>query len=94
MNMDFDVIHPRKYKKKCGVCGKEFDGWNKNQRYCSDACKNEAHRQRGEIYRANARLKEEQKKAEANKKKALEEIATAARNAGMTYGQYVARMGL
>jgi predicted nucleic acid-binding Zn ribbon protein len=94
MNMDFDVIHPRKYKKKCGVCGKDFDGWNKNQKYCSEECKHVSHLQRGEMYRENARLKAEQKKEEAKKKKALEEIAMAARNAGMTYGQYVARMGL
>lgn len=92
--MDMDVIHPRKYKKKCAVCGNEFMGWNKKQKFCGEECKRKNELRMGEIYRERARLKTKENKTVQKKKQALNDISMAARNAGMTYGQYVARMGL
>lgn len=69
--------------KKCKCCGIEFDSTKQNRRYCSDECKKKISRER------KRRKKEYVTKPNA----AVIDIAVKAREAGMTYGQYVARMG-
>lgn len=77
--------------KICPVCGKEFT--EKNRKYCSHECSNEGYRRRQakcskERYHAEKeRLKEAGK---VKKESPLQEMARKAREAGMTYGQYVA----
>ena len=73
------------YKKTCKICGNEYETAAHNQKYCGDEC------------RAAQKTKNYMPmKMSAYKKRAkdLNDIATEARKAGMTYGQYVAQMGL
>ena len=72
---------------KCGVCNKDFWTITKTKKYCSDECKKVA------VARNSKRWREgiTQKKSKPKKpNQDLIDIATAAREAGMTYGQYVA----
>lgn len=64
----------------CDWCGKEFLS-DRRKKYCSKECR----------FRANGRGP---KKKKVPPKMSLEEIARASREAGLTYGQYVAKMGL
>ena len=94
MSVDLEVIHPRKYKKKCAWCGNEFVGWNKNQKYCGEECKHKNELKMGEIYRERARLKAEEENAAQKKKEELNRLSALAKKAGTSYGKYVAINGL
>lgn len=70
----------------CELCGEKFLSYRSNIKYCSDACRNEAKkgydsvkRQRGEVTTPSS---------------TLAEINQQARDAGMSYGQYVAKLYL
>lgn len=77
----------------CGICGKHFTAHSYQQKYCSDGCKYNAQLIHS---RVNDKVRRERKKAERNrpKKKTMAEIEREAYLAGMSYGQYVAKMGL
>ena len=71
---------------KCEICGETFLSYRCNIKYCSDECRNRAkreypsvRRQRGEVTSPSSTL------AETNQ---------AARDAGMSYGRYVAMLWL
>ena len=66
----------------CQICGKEFVTKNPHAKYCSKKCSNDSYK---------IRPKTIEKKV---KKKSIAEIDAEARNAHMTYGKYVAMMGL
>ena len=86
--------------KTCGICGKEYYGYQ-SSRFCGAECRkkrakwlDEIHAERKtELRRAREREKRMAKKA-LEGRKTITDIANEARQAGMTYGQYVARMGL
>ena len=76
----------------CPVCGGEVTG--RNRKYCCEECS-----KKGYIRNQIKRNKEREQRLEETKEKRdgrrrtkspLEEIARKAREAGMTYGQYVA----
>lgn len=78
--------------KVCPVCGKEFT--ERTRKYCSPKCSKEGYRRRQLKYSIDRyhEEKENRQKAAGRIKKVspLEEAARKAREAGMTYGQYVA----
>lgn len=79
INRDSDMLGVRKLSiKKCKFCGKEFDAFGK-QIYC---CIN--HQQK---YLHGAKIK---KKSASS----IADIQKEAEKAGLSYGEYVARMGI
>ena len=74
----------------CPVCGKEFNKWKGGRVYCSDKCRNMYHAKRhNEMFKKEPEVK---KKKKVKKGKTISQISAEAREAGMTYGQYVAAM--
>lgn len=73
------------FQKKCIICGKEFEAKGPHANVCGDACR----RQRDIEYTKSYRKK---RKKAAVAHKSLEQVAVEARAAGMTYGEYVAKM--
>lgn len=76
--------------KICPVCGGKVTA--KNRKYCSPKCSKEGYRRRQakysiEKYHKDKRIKEDGKPKE---ERPIETLARKAREAGMTYGQYVA----
>lgn len=78
--------------KECKFCGKYFKPTKPRQRYCSDICRSAAKKVKSKM------TKEDEvflKKKESNlKHKSQEDLARDAfnaREAGLTYGQYMAR---
>lgn len=71
-------------RKKCELCGTEFLTNYAQKRYCSDACRAEAKRTQSLHY------KEQKKKKK--KESSFVEINRKAREAGMSYGKYVAML--
>ena len=71
---------------RCEECGLIFEKQTKNQRYCCEECSklgnNRKSRERYRMQKAAAKGKEKQTIADINRK---------AREAGMTYGQYMAK---
>ncbi len=72
-------------QKKCKYCGKEFDATKSKRLYCSDKCKKSFWKKK-DIKRKHGVHMEKPNAA-------VVDIAVKAREAGMTYGQYVAKMG-
>ncbi len=68
--------------KNCAVCGKEFDGWG-SQKYCCKTCYTEGRR----VSRRRLKKKKERRRNNMG----LMERVKAAKEAGVSYGQYVAR---
>ena len=79
------------FDKVCEWCGTEFKGCRHDVRFCCTACQKEATKERAKVLR-KMRLEENRKRLE--RQQTITQIAVKARQAGMTYGQYVARMGL
>lgn len=86
----------RQYKKtyirtqkieKCAICGKEFIGISPTQITCSAECSRIRSR---DLYK-NFR---EKPKKEVKKDNSIASIQKKARESGLTYGQYVLKMGL
>lgn len=69
-------------KYECKWCGVEFKSLRK-RKYCCDRCR----------LKANGRLLSVPKK-KAKNFMSIEEVARASREAGLSYGLYVAQMGL
>ena len=82
----------------CNTCEKSYIPKRKDQVYCCAECRNQGFKKYLRAYGIEAREKKRQEKVEKVKKKekpsSLVDIAVEARKAGMTYGQYVAKMGL
>ena len=70
-------------KHICRICGKVFYNKASNCVTCSKDCWKVNHRNQVNAYNA---------KKSKNKTSSLAEIARAAREAGMTYGQYVSQI--
>ena len=71
----------------CPVCGKLFVSESNRRIYCSKTCRDESYRKT-----VSSDKKNSGKKGRKKKVRSLSEIATEARNAGMSYGKYVAMM--
>ena len=75
-------------KRNCKCCGKPFETQQIATKYCSKECARDG---RLDMKRKRERELRQMEKAKSN---TLVDIAVEARNAGMTYGQYVAAMKL
>lgn len=75
-----------KFNAVCKICGSSFVATHNTTVICSKKCKDEAKR----ISIKKCKEKEEKKREKRNKE--IIDIAVAAREAGMTYGQYVGLM--
>ena len=81
------------YKKKCNFCMKDFTAEYFSSIYCCRECRKESEKQRRLTYKRN-RKSNKKNVVEKSKKPTIAEISNAANMANMTYGQYVAKMGL
>lgn len=76
-------------KRRCAYCGKEFEiEKNTVAKYCSILCRN---RRNNHMQRQQEKIKRLSNRTKLNA--AVTDIAREAKEAGMSYGQYVARMG-
>lgn len=75
---------------KCEICGKEFEGYQRS-RYCSDECRIVVRRQNDRERVARRKYINKQTKVE-NHTVSISDIEKLARQAGMSYGQYVAKV--
>ena len=82
-----------KETRKCAICGKEFITIVYNSKYCSDFCKEEGNRIKQREYHENLRKNKGTVKTE-KKPEPLWKIDAKAREMGLSYGQYVVKMGL
>lgn len=90
--------------RECNVCGAVYDEGKRCKLYCSEECQKKAGRDRFKLYyqQNNEDIKQKAKEKYLKKKQNelqkkidsnnLVAIAIAADRAGMTYGQYVAKM--
>ena len=79
----------------CQCCNREFEAKYKNKRYCPEcdlALEKKRRREYAEQWRTGKRAEKRAEKAKPEL--SITEIAKRASAAGMTYGQYVAEMGL
>lgn len=83
-------------KKICTCCKKKFIPNHSNQKYCCKECSKEMNRQNNQRYYAEIGKYKEKEKRHPKKKKSLSisEIEKMAREAGMSYGMYIAKMGV
>lgn len=82
--------------KRCELCGEIIERVTSSRQKYHPECRkivDTGNRQKAkEAY--TERQKEAARKARANRPKTVQEIAAAARAAGMTYGKYVSKHGL
>lgn len=74
---------------KCAICGKVYMRKSSNQLYCSPEC--------SKAGRAKVSKESKQRKKALDRplmRDSLQDVAVMAARAGMSYGRYVARMGL
>lgn len=75
---------------KCPVCGKEFSyDTRRHKIYCSSDCRLKFYDEQKK--KSNQEQSKRKKKKKSNMK-SIQQIAVEARNAGMSYGEYVAFM--
>ena len=81
--------------RECKICGELFVPRTNSHKYCSEECTKESARRnwrtKGEINRA---IRKAEKRKSKNKNHEIADIAKKAREAGMSYGEYVARNGM
>lgn len=80
-----------KVTKQCTICGASYETTNIHAKYCSDVCRKKASK---EMHRRSRAKQKEELERKKNMQQNIIDIAVLARQAGMTYGQYVAKMGL
>lgn len=76
--------------KKCAICKKYFITTKSRVVCCSPECQ----KQRDKELQREMRKKHVSQKEPRRKGKTLEELAAEAMAAGVTYGQYVAKLGI
>ncbi|MPM99468.1 hypothetical protein SDC9_146659 [bioreactor metagenome] len=79
----------------CPICGKAFAATSNNSKFCGPACKLENGRRYAREYERQARA--DGRCNPLNLKRptySIQEIGRAAQAAGMSYGDYVAKVGL
>lgn len=75
--------------KNCELCGGKFPAARRSVKYCSDVCRKEAYRRS-----AAERTKSPYNDKTERKPDRIAEINKLAREAGLSYGQYVAQLYL
>ena len=80
----------REYRN-CAVCGNLYVATRTDSKTCGKACSKQWNRFLSKKINEKTREKQRQDKL---KKMMVDDIAVEARKAGMTYGKYVAKMGL
>lgn len=80
------------YKKTCTICGKEYTTTGTRSKACSKECRKILTKSYYSYYKTpyNREKNESTRKAEGQ---SLQEIASKAKAAGLSYGKYVARIG-
>ena len=74
------------YKKYCEICGRKFETRHPQTRVCSDECRKKKREEWKSAYNEN---QSSRKRAASSN---LAEVSRLAREAGMSYGKYVAKM--
>lgn len=83
------------YKKTCQHCKQNYETSYDRQKYCCDECRMRAYNKtQSEIFAEGRKTTDSPTMRKRKTSASITEIAVAARKAGMTYGQYVAKMGL
>ena len=72
-------------KIACEICRRDFETNNPNAKYCSKECGLKAHREKDR----ERKIKQRAQRRAGYSGATLTEVAIAAREAGMSYGQYV-----
>lgn len=78
-------------ERKCVYCGMPYIATRRNAKYCSDICRRIETLRNAKVLRDKAKDEKAMKMA---KQRSIIDLAKEAKNAGLTYGQYVAKMGL
>lgn len=76
----------------CKICGKEFYSQSSRRKCCSDECALENRRETARQHQRTLREIERNAKREKAKKLTVTDVAVKAKETGMSYGQYVAKM--
>lgn len=77
--------------RKCLICGKTYTAIRPNAKYCGESCADFAFKAKRQEREKKAK---EKRKSEKKKTNSISEIEIKARDAGMTYGHYVAKMSV
>ena len=77
------MLNSKVYTKKCVICGKEYKSISVRALTCGKDCRNEYRR----------RKDREKRSAKTCRNSTLDDVLRKAREAGMSYGKYVAMMG-
>lgn len=78
-------------EKICKVCGKTFYGSSATA-YCGDECRGIGRASTNQLAATRRKIRIGRKKPKENQNAGIADISKEARAAGMSYGQYVARM--
>ena len=73
--------------KNCEICGKEFVGFRRNVRFCSEPCRAVARKEKNRMLSAE-RAKKKRRKEDG--KVQIWQLNEEARRLGLSYGQYQA----
>lgn len=76
------MLNSKVYTKKCVICGKEYKSISVRTLTCGKDCRNEYRR----------RKDREKRSAKTCRNSTLDDVLRKAREAGMSYGKYVAMM--
>lgn len=76
------MLNSKVYTKKCVICGKEYKSISVRALTCGKDCRNEYRR----------RKDREKRSAKTCRNSTLDDVLRKAREAGMSYGKYVAMM--
>ena len=76
------MLNSKVYTKKCVICGKEYKSISVRALTCGKDCRNEYRR----------RKDREKRSAKTCRNSTLDDVFRKAREAGMSYGKYVAMM--
>lgn len=80
----------RLYPRICVTCGKLFYTYSKRAKYCSVQCSRKAY---NDSLKSPANVEGKKKRRRTKKVPTIREIVVRAEEVGMSYGEYVARMG-
>ena len=75
-----NVLNSKEYIKKCVICGKTYESISARALTCGKPCRNEYHR----------RKDREKRSVKTCRNSTLDDVLRKAREAGMSYGKYVA----
>ena len=77
----------------CVVCGRPFDRRSTRSVCCSPECQERRHNQLALEHMRSIRAESPRKRSRSDSMREIERLALEAQQRGMTYGQYIARIG-